>query len=132
MKRIQKIPVPGEDVSLFAKMSRDYISEEEKKFFEKLSLDESSIPTICGQLYIHEDDNTDGIYLIRRNYHEYELDNAKIPEGVEAGGYYDSLSEVLSVFLDDVHIHEEHITLWEWLRSKNYSCIRYDNNLDKM
>lgn len=36
-------PVPGADVSLFARMTRDYISEEEKVFFERLSYDEANV-----------------------------------------------------------------------------------------
>ena len=59
MKNKYLIPVPGADVSLFARMIRDYISEEEKVFFERLSYDEASVPTICGQMYIHEDGSKD-------------------------------------------------------------------------
>ncbi len=132
MKNKYLLPVPGADVSLFARMTREYVSEEEKVFFERLSYDEANVPTICGQMYIHEDDNHEGIFFIRRNGHEYELDNATIQQGIETGGYYDSLSEVLSVFLDDIHIHDEHITFLEWLRSKSYGCVRYDRNLDNM
>ena len=132
MKTKYLLSIPGIDISLFAKMASEYVFEEEKVFFERLSHDESNIQTICGQIYIHENDNQEGIFFIRRNSHEYELDNATIPQGVEAGGYYDSLSEVLSVFLDEINIHDEHITFLEWLRSKKYACVRYDNNLDKM
>lgn len=130
MKTNKKNFVPAEDLILFAKMLREAISDNERSFFENLSIDESTVPTICGQLYIHENDNDEGLFLIRRNGHEYELDNATVPEGVEAGGYYDSLSEVLSVYLDEIHICDEHITLLEWLRSRDYACVRYNHNFD--
>lgn len=132
MKTTNKIPVPGDDVNLFARMAREAISEEERVFFERLYIDESTVPTICGQLYVHEDDNTDGIFFIRRNRHEYELDKATVPQGVEAGGYYDSLSQALSVFLDEINIHDRHITFLEWLRFQKYACVRYNHNFDKM
>lgn len=130
MKTNKKNFVPAEDLILFAKMLREAISDNERSFFENLSIDESTVPTICGQLYIYENDNDEGLFLIRRNGHEYELDNATVPEGVEAGGYYDSLSEVLSVYLDEIHICDEHITLLEWLRSRDYACVRYNHNFD--
>lgn len=132
VKSKHNISVPGVDIALFTKMAREYTSDEEKIFFEKLYIDESSTPTICGQLYVHEDDNPEGIFFIRRNSHEYELDKATIPQGVEAGGYFDLLSEALSVFLDEINIHDDHVTFLEWLRSKKYECVRYDNNFDKM
>ena len=131
MKTIYLPPVPHNDVTLFAKMAREHISEEERIFFEHLSVDEATLPTICGQMYIHENDNEDGIFFIRRNSHEYELDNIEVTD-VETGGYYDSLSEVLSVYLDEINIYNKHVTFLEWLRSRSYDCVRYDRNLDNM
>ena len=131
MKKISLPSVPPIDVALFSKMAEESVTEVERIFFEQLAVDEANFPTICGQMYIDEQDNDDGIFFIRRNSHEYELDNIEVKE-VETGGYYDSLAEVLGVYLDEINIYSKHITFLEWLRSKSYDCVRYDRNLDNI
>lgn len=113
-----------EDVKFFADMDGNYISQEEKKFFETLKYRQERDLTLCNDPLIGAQSNEDKIFLLRLYYDEYII-----------GHYYDygkwnevhtmNLYEVLNVNLNDIGCGKK-MTLMEWLRNNNYRYINYE------
>ena len=81
--------------------------------------------TGMGDIILDEDDNEDGIYLIREIYDDFEVGRAQVgvkDHPVSTNGLFGILSIDLGEFVLD-----EHITLLEWLRRRDYAGVKYDN-----
>jgi len=114
------------DNELFAKMAGSYQSEEEQIFFEKLRFKEENVLTVSHDLILHEDNNEDGIYLVRCEYEEYIVGQEKIMEEQHVM----CLAEALSLNLKKVGLLERDVTLFDWLRERNYKGVEYEHNYD--
>lgn len=118
-----------EDDQLFSKMESNYISENEKEFFEKQRYKEEYVPTGMNDLVMHENSNEDNIYIVRVDLSEYIV-------GHGTYGHYDeevyvmTLAEALNVNLHDAGFLDADITLWQWLRARDYKGVEYDHNYD--
>lgn len=124
MKHSANQALPLEDASLFEKMVGNSTTEAERLFFANLRQRELRVFTNDGEMIISENDNADGFYLCRYYFSEYSLGNRD-----HRGAYAVSLAEILSKNLKDCAMCEEDITLWQWLRARDYEPVRYDNYL---
>lgn len=116
-----------EDQELFEKMKDNYISDDEKKFFETLHERQETQLAVAGDFYMLPEDNEERIGLMRCEYEEwilYVLENKKQIHVM-------NLSECLNVKLLDLGI-DKNISIFQWLRAINYKGVRYDYNMDLM
>ena len=123
MHRISKA-----DEELFAKMNRQYRSDEEREFFENLRRKEETEFTVSNDLILNEDNNSDGIYIVRCEYEEYIVGQEHCTEEV----HLMNLAEALAINLKDTGLLNISITLFEWLRRRNYKGVEYNHNYDKI
>ncbi len=70
---VRNEPLWPTDIELFASMEGNYVSENERIFFETVKEREGDVFTFAGDLLVSEDDNDDLIYLMRRDFDEFEL-----------------------------------------------------------
>ena len=127
MKKTNKIeytPVEYE-MQMFNEMRGHYVSKNEEVFFETMLRKIQTEYTGMGDIILDEDDNEDGIYLIREIYDDFEVGRAQVgvkDHPVSTNGLFGILSIDLGEFVLD-----EHITLLEWLRRRDYAGVKYDN-----
>ncbi len=130
-----------EDIHLFDEMDGNYISEEERLFFEKIKLKMIYECAPSGDTLMRSIDNEDGMYISRSDLDEFVMGRyTGEVEHIPAHGIWReqdfhhyvefhamNLSEALSHNLKD--IIGKDITLLEWLRNRNYKCINYNGNV---
>lgn len=120
-----------EDAELFAAMEGKYVSENEKEFFEKQKYKQINVFTFANDLVMWELDNEDLIYIVRCQYEEYIVGH-----GTE--GCYDEefhsmcLYDALNVNLKELGFIDRDLTLWQWLRERDYKGVQYDHNYDDL
>lgn len=117
-----------EDRALFAQMQDNYISNNEKVFFEKLRFKQECELTVMHDLILHEDNNEDGIYIVRCEFEEYIVGQINVIEEQHVM----CLSEALNLNLKEVGLLDKDITLLQWLRARDYKGVEYDHNYDYM
>lgn len=116
-----------EDIELFAKMDGNYQSENEKNFFEKMRKKMESEIAPSNDLIMFEEDNDDNIYIVRCIYAEFIV-------GHGTKGNFDeehhvmTLSEALASNLKELGFLTRDLTLFEWLRERDYNGVRYNHN----
>lgn len=129
-----------EDIALFEKMERDYVSEEEKLFFKKMKLKMEYECAPCGDDIMLGDSNGDKLYITRRDPCEFVISRyVDVPINGNVQGtnqvhttqklvcyYANNLSDALDHNLKDLVGRD--ITLFEWLRERNYEGIEYNGN----
>lgn len=116
---------PSEDKELYNIMRDQFISEEEKEFFEQMLAKEIyDFPVSTFDVIMYEGDNEDGIYIEKHYHSEYKVAQVKDGKTKQISLYPESLSGLLR--LDMFELLEEHITVLEWLRKRNYLNVRYD------
>ncbi len=127
MESADKNELWEEDEQLFHTMRDKYQSPEEKEFFENLFERQTWDCAIIGDLLLHENDNEDKLYIVRNYFEEYIIGK----EGSDKENVHVmNLTEALNTNLKDVGFLQEDITLWDWLRKRNYNGVRYDQNYD--
>ena len=117
-----------EDIALFRRMEGNYQSEREREFFEKLKYKEENVLTVSNDLLMSEYDNEDKIYIVREEYSEFVVGREDILEEQ----HYMNLSETLSANLRETGLLDRDITLFQWLRERDYKGVMYDHNYDKL
>ena len=117
-----------EDIALFRRMEGNYQSEREREFFEKLKYKEENVLTVSNDLLMSEYDNEDKIYIVREEYSEFVVGR----EDVVDEQHYMNLSETLSANLRETGLLDRDITLFQWLRERDYKGVMYDHNYDKL
>lgn len=116
-----------EDEVLFAALKGNYVSENEKNFFEKIRYKMEYEDAPSNDLLMFEEDNDDHIYIVRCYYEEFII-------GHGLKGKYDeefhvmTLSEALNANLMRLGFINRDITLLEWLREHDYERMRYNHN----
>ena len=119
-------PLPTDDRRLLDCIDTFCTSEKEHEFIEHMLEIEQHWITDVGAPIILEDENEDGIYIIHYNSTEYEIGNND-----QSGNYGAfSLSELLSLYLDEYNILDKHITVLDWLRQRNYKNVTYDRTYE--
>ena len=85
--------------------------------------------TALNDLLVSEYENDDEIYVVRMNYEEYVIGH-----GIDTDGANEihvmNLSEALSVNFKNEGLLDCDITLWQWLRKKDYKIVNYGRNYD--
>ena len=117
-----------EDRALFERMKDNYQSENEKEFFEKLRHKQEKVFTVSNDLILHEFNNEDQLYIVRCEYEEYVVGSAIRREEEHTM----DLSEALAINLKEAGLLDRDITLFDWLRERDYAGVEYDHNYDDM
>ncbi|MDE6295115.1 MAG: hypothetical protein K2M03_03540 [Muribaculaceae bacterium] len=117
------------DMELFAAMKTKSISPEEFNFFQNIEFKQLHESTLSNDLIMSENDNAEGIYIVREEYDEYVVGCILHPEDEV---HVMNLSEALNIDLSQIGIKGNDETIWEWLRSINYQGISYNHNYDNI
>ncbi len=117
----------AEDDELFKKMKENYQSDNEQEFFEKLLYKQQWELSMANDILLHEDNNEDRIYIVRVYYEEYIVGNATHPADEV---HVMNLSEALNLNLKEIGALDEDITLFAWLRRRDYAGIDYNQDID--
>ena len=115
------------DEQLFASLEGKYQSDNEAVFFRNMKFKQEYEPTLSNDLIISELDNEDEIYLVRVEYDEYLVGRGK--DGASEV-HVMNLSEALSVDLRWIGLNRQ-LTLFDWLRKRDYEGVLYDHNYDE-
>ena len=117
------------DIELFDSMKGNYVSENERFFFETLKDRMENLFTCAGELFLFETDNEDLLYFVRYDFDEFELGHGT--EGNYSPRLYvQSLAEALNANLKELGYIDRDITFLQWLREHDYKEIMYDHNYD--
>ena len=117
------------DKELFAAMKTKSISPEEFNFFQNMQFKQLHESTLSNDLIMSENDNAEGIYIVREEYDEYVVGCIL---HLEDEVHVMNLSEALNINLSQIGIKGNNETIWEWLRSINYQGISYNHNYDNI
>ncbi len=132
MKLIKNYPVrvdkklPDDDQKLMETLDTFCVSAKEREFIEQMIEIEQHWETEVGASIILENENEDHLYIMHYNSTEYEIGNED--QSCVYGAF--SLSELLSLYLDEQGILDRHITVLEWLRQRDYENVTYDRTRD--
>lgn len=119
------IPV---DQKLFDSMVNKYQSLNEKTFFEEMKHKQEHEFTVSNDLILWEGDNEDRLYIVRCEYEEYILGCESKP--IER--HYMTLHDALFANLKNEGLLQADITLFDWLRQRDYKGIQYNHNYDNL
>lgn len=122
------LPLNSDDEALFERVRHMEVSPAERHFFEEMELREREAFTVQGDWLMHEEHNPDQIYLGRYDEAEYEMRGYAIPYEQRERIYANSLDELLHSYMDGVN--GRHITVWDWLRERDFALINYEGNQD--
>lgn len=114
------------DKALFESMVGHYQSDNEREFFENLRFKQENVFTVSHDLILHEDNNEDGLYIVRCEYEEYIVGQEKVIEEQHVM----FLAEALQMNLKEAGLLDRDITLFDWLRERDYKGVEYDHNYD--
>lgn len=117
-----------EDIALFRSMEDNYQSDREREFFEKLKHKEENVLTVSNDLLMSEYDNEDSIYIVREEFSEFVIGR----DGATEEHHYMNLSETLAANLREIGLLDRDVTLFQWLRERDYKGIMYDHNYDDL
>lgn len=119
----------NEDNALFKSMEEHCQSDNERKFFEILRYKQENVISISYDLILHEDNNEDGIYIVRCWYDEYIVGGVGYKHGEE---HYMNLSEALNANLKETGVLDRDVSLFQWLRERDYKGVEYNHNFDDL
>jgi len=117
------------DYELFASMRDNSLTPNEANFFKNMRFKEEYEPTALNDLLVSEYENPDEIYLVRVEYDEYLVGHGIGTDGAEEV-HVMNLSEALAVNFKTEGFLDRDITLWQWLREKDYAIVNYERNHD--
>ena len=112
------------EMSQFKEMEGKYTTENEKTFFETMLKKIRTQYTDTNETIINYENNSDGIYLYREGYDDFEVGRF-VKHHDDNPVFTFGLFGILSVDLVDVL--DYHITLLDWLRKNDFNCVQYDN-----
>lgn len=115
-----------EDAELFDYMKNHYQSDNEREFFEKIRYKQEYVLTSSHDLILSEQNNEDRLYIVRCEYEEYIVGQEFIAEEQHVMCLYDALN----LNLKKTGLLDKDITLFEWLRQRDYAGVEYGHNYD--
>ncbi len=131
MKRIDNSLIENElweeDDCLFKELDNNYISENEKVFFETLREKMLTELAPCKELLISEQNNADQVYLIREQYDEFILGQG-IGVNRKTEVHKMKLYDILHVNMKENGYLSDNIMFWDWLRRIDYVGVMYNHN----
>ena len=118
--------LPVEDKNLYERMQGHFVSDKEKEFFEEMICKEIyDYPVSTFDVFVHEDNNEEKLFIQKMYVAEYEIGVYPTKNTYHKLDYVPMcLSELMVV--DLFPLLGRHISVLEWLREKNYECVRYD------
>lgn len=116
-----------EDEELLTSMEAHYKSNNEKIFFEKMRYKMECELAPSNDLIMFEEDNDDNIYIVRCVYEEFIVGHGT-KDQYDEEYHAMTLCEALNQNLKQLGFLERDITLWEWLRERDYDGIMYNHN----
>ena len=117
------------DAKLFASMKTGSLTPNEANFFSNMKYKQEYEVTALNDLLVSEYENDDEIYVIRMNYDEYVVGHGIGTDGAQEV-HVMNLSEALAVNFKHEGFLNRDITLWQWLREKDYEIVNYGRNYD--
>ncbi len=117
------------DAKLFASMRDKSLTPNEANFFKNMQYKEEYEVTALNDLLVSEYENDDEIYVVRMYFEEYVVGHGIGTDGAEEV-HVMNLSEALNINLKNEGFIDRDITLWQWLREKDYEMVNYDRNHD--
>ncbi len=117
------------DAKLFTSMKKGSLSPNEANFFSNMQYKQEFEESALNDLLVSEYENDDEIYLIRMNYDEYVVGHGIGTDGAQEV-HAMNLSEALAVNFKSEGFLDRDITLWQWLREKDYEIVNYGRNYD--
>ncbi len=117
------------DYELFASMRDNSLTPNEANFFKNMQFKEEYEATVLNDLLVSEYENPDEIYLVRVEYDEYLVGHGVGTDGSEEV-HVMNLAEALAVNFKKEGFLDRDITLWQWLREKDYEVVNYGRNHD--
>jgi len=118
--------LPKEDKDLYEQMQGNCISDKEKEFFDEMICKEIyDHPVSTFDVFVHEDSNMERLYIQKQYICEYVIGRFKDDGSYEGMDYVPTCLAELMV-TDLYPLLGRHISVLEWLREKNYECVRYD------
>lgn len=114
----------------FDQLALNYISGEEKQFFETIKYRQQHVFTYANDLLMSDNDNEEGIYIVRSYFDEYEIGRYDKESFVDAI-YAMNIDEAMSIDIKRLGCTES-MTLLDWLRKRNYQGINYNHNFDNI
>lgn len=115
-----------EDAELFEFMKSHYQSENEKEFFERLRYKQEYVLTVSHDLILSELNNEDKLYIVRCEFEEYIVGQEDVTEEQHVMCLYDALN----LNLKAAGLLDRDITLFQWLRERDYAGVEYNHNYD--
>lgn len=120
-----------QDEALFENMRNHYQSDNERIFFETLKTKMENENAPWNEVLIDENENEDKLTLMRLTYDEFILCHT-VPKGEPEPEdiHVMNLTDILDVNLKDAFNLSKDETLFEWLRRRDYNCVKYDHSND--
>ena len=115
-----------EDVELLEQMKDKYQSENERIFFENIHVKMLSEYAPCGDCLLYSKSNEDELYIDRVEYSEFVIGSGKSEKQFNL--HTMSFAEAMNANLEEIGALDRDITLWQWLRERDYEGIMYDQN----
>lgn len=115
-----------EDSELFKYMETHYQSENEREFFEKLRYKQENVLTVSNELILSERSNNDGLHIVRCMFEEYIVGQKHVLEEQHVMCLFDALN----LNLKEVGLLNRGVTLFQWLRERDYTGVEYNHNYD--
>lgn len=120
-----------QDRDLFDRMDNCYQSDNERFFFETLKKKMQYENAPWKEVLVDENDNYDKLTLMRLTYDEFILcHTVAIDEQEPEVIHVMNLSDILKVNLKESFNLSKDETLFEWLRERDYDCVKYDHSND--
>ena len=115
-----------EDLTLLNRQPKEGESIPEKKFWEEMKKKVLGEFAPSGDLLLSEHDNEDEIYLVRYYFHEFRIGRGTVNERTREAIYTDSFAEALEA--DMFPLIDRHISLFDWLKQRDFKNIDYEGN----
>lgn len=120
-----------QDEAILSKLEKENISASEAHFLQEMRtkmLDENAP---WPETLVWEHDNPDHLYLLRQGYDEFMLGKGMSPEEWQRSEIHTmNLSDALLTNLKEAGLLDKDITLLQWLRENDFSCVRYNHEND--
>lgn len=116
----------------FEEAIRNSVSANEKEFLEEMRYKIPYEVAASNEILLKEDENEDGIYILRVGNGDFQI--GRISKDSEVPNYPFEIGGLLGEYgfmgFDLYPLLKKHMTVQEWLRSRDYQGIRYDRNND--
>lgn len=119
---IENEEVSQEDQKVFESIASKTMPTKEQIFFEHMKEKVENEFAPSADVMMVEEDNNDGIYLIRYYYNEFKIGRINCKEAIYSVTFSQAINEDLYTLIG------RHTTLLAWLREIDFKGINYNGN----